>query len=173
VTVQGWPPVFCFLVLDPQFLFLLRDIHCSLLSNYVCKDTTPPQSQCDTGVCVGLIGERTLPMLLSSRPRIFTCVWSGVSRGGFPQTCKSDLIIEMIPGLLVSGRLSLSLVSVLIYRPWWSYLCQSVVARSFICTPQGVISPLVPPTRQPKKPTTGRRVDQITDLFHTTHKMKT
>ncbi len=32
---------------------LLRDIHRDLLSNYDCKDTTPPQTQSDMGTCVG------------------------------------------------------------------------------------------------------------------------
>ena len=38
---------------------------------------------------------------------------------------------EMRPGLLVSGRHSLPLVSVQIYRPWRSYRYRPVVARSF------------------------------------------
>jgi hypothetical protein len=40
---------------------------------------------------------------------------------------KSDLITEMSPGLLVSDRLSLSLVSVFIYRSCRSFHSRSVV----------------------------------------------
>ena len=52
-------------------LVLLRDIHNSLLSNYDYKDTTPPQSQPDTGARVGHIQQdgdsqqqETVPLLL-------------------------------------------------------------------------------------------------------------
>jgi hypothetical protein len=73
-------------------LVLLRDIHRDLLTNFDCKDTAPPQAQPGMGARVGRsqqdgdaqqqeagtlfsrrltsCGERTLPMLPPSRPRI-------------------------------------------------------------------------------------------------------
>jgi hypothetical protein len=102
-------------------------------------------------------------MLLSSRHRIWlpfrssTCghvkissnpLWSFVSSGTSSLVCpdkysglnqwvgwgKSGIITEMRPGLLVSDRDSLPLVSVLIYLPRWSYCSRFVVVGSFILT---------------------------------------
>jgi hypothetical protein len=104
---------------------------------------------------------------------------------GYPQTCtyffgtnqwvgwdKSDLITEMRPGLIVSDRLSWPLVSVLIYRPWWSYLTRPEVAGSFRLTPCGTTSALVPSTRMSRRRTNELLISLLTSFAQNT-KVKT
>ena len=79
-------------------------------------------------------------------------------------------------GLLVSGRHSLPLVSVLMYRPWRSYRSRLAAAGSFRLIRSGATSALVPPTRVPRRLTTGRLMQLLMQLltsFAQTHKVKT
>jgi hypothetical protein len=77
---------------------------------------------------------------------------------------RSGLIAEMRPGLLVSGRHSLPLVLVLIYRLWRSYRSWLAVAGSFRLTHRGTTSALVLPTRVPRRRTTGLLISLLTSF---------
>ena len=77
---------------------------------------------------------------------------------------RSGLITEMRYGLLDSVTHSLPLVSALIYRPWWSYHSGIAVAGSFRSIRLGITSPLVPPTRVPRRFTTERLVRLLTSF---------
>jgi hypothetical protein len=78
----------------------------------------------------------------------------------------------MRPGLVVSDRHSLPLVSVQIYRSCRSCRCSDCGCKKFQLDPFG--DHLYTCTTQSgAKKAHDWVVDQITDLFHTTHKVKT
>jgi hypothetical protein len=78
----------------------------------------------------------------------------------------------MRPGLLVSDRHSLPLVSVLLYRHWRSYCSRLAAAGSFRLIRSGITSCTCTAHSGAKK-AHDWAVDAIADLFRTTHKVKT